>query len=144
MLFYNNSVKVSSFLFINMLVFRNVFTYAYIYAWIAVIILQVVAENQLLGGPIQYGSSITVNIILIIIAVIIQVISDFIILKKRRDWQENTNLYQVYHHNGQMAEWVNFHAQEICPGHVYKVLPGECFPTDGVIIHSDNSLVYIR
>jgi hypothetical protein len=46
-----------------------------------------VVENKILGGPIQYGSATTINIILIIIAVIIQIIADFLILKKRRDWQ---------------------------------------------------------
>jgi hypothetical protein len=87
MIFYNNSLKVSPLLFINVLLLRSLFTYAYIYAWTAVIILQIVAENNFLGRPIQYGSSTTLNIILIIIAVIIQLISDIIILRKRRDWK---------------------------------------------------------
>lgn len=43
-----------------------------------------------------------------------------------------------------MAEWVNVKANEIKPGHLYKVVPGEPVPTDCVLIHSEHSLVQIK
>jgi magnesium-transporting ATPase (P-type) len=43
-----------------------------------------------------------------------------------------------------MAEWVNIKAHLIKPGHIYKITPGECAPTDCVLVHSEHSLVQIR
>lgn len=100
------------------------------------IVLQFVAENLLLDGIIQYGTSKVGMIIMVILAIIIQIISEIISLRKRRSWEENRNSYRVYHHNGHMAEWANVRAHELKPGHVYKIQAGEYFPTDSVIIHA--------
>jgi magnesium-transporting ATPase (P-type) len=112
--------------------------------WIAILVLQSIAENSTLNGPIQYGSQKKGLIVLVVVAVIIQLIADCLAVRKRRGWEENRMSYKVYHHNGKMAEWVNVKAHEIQPGHLYKVVPGECAPTDCVLIHSDHSLVHIK
>lgn len=50
----------------------------------------------------------------------------------------------MYHHNGRNAEWVNVKANEIKPGHIYTVVPGECLPTDCVLIHAEHSMIQIK
>jgi hypothetical protein len=49
-------------------------------------------------------------IVLLVIAVILQFIADLLALRKRRQWEDNQNSYQVYHHNGHLAEWTNHKA----------------------------------
>jgi hypothetical protein len=49
-------------------------------------------------------------IVLLVIAVILQFIADLLALRKRRQWEDNKNSYQVYHHNGHLAEWTNHKA----------------------------------
>jgi len=78
--------------------------YFYVYLWVGVLVLQFVAERTFLNGEIQYGTNKTPMIIIIILGLIIQVISDVLsVYKRRKSWSENRDNYQVYHHNGKMA-----------------------------------------
>lgn len=131
-------------MFLGVLMLRNVLTYFYIYAWIAVVVLQFIAESTFLNGPIQYGTNKVGAILILIIAIVLQLVADIFAVRKRRNWSENTNFYKVYHHNGRNAEWVNIKAHEIKPGHIYTVVPGECLPTDCVLIHAEHSMIQIK
>lgn len=141
---FSNSLEVSSLLFVLALLFRNVFGYLYIYAWLAIIIFQFVAEKAILGMPIQYGVDKTSMIVLLVLAVTVQILADWLSFRKRRHWQENTTAYRLYHHNGHLAEWVNTRASDIKAGNVFKVEPGQHFPTDCLLIYSENSMLKIN
>ncbi len=121
---YNNSLKIGSFIFILALFLRNIFGYIYIYSWISIIVLQFISEQLLLNMPIQYGTDKTAMIVFLVLAVIIQIIADWLSFRKRSIWEDNSSIHRVYHHNGEVAEWVNTKASEIKGGNIYKLSPG--------------------
>ena len=91
---FDNSITVGNGLFLGVLVLRNVFTYFYIYAWIAVVVLQFIAESTFLKGPIQYGTNKVGIIVIIIVAILLQLVADIFAVRKRRNWSKNTNVYK--------------------------------------------------
>jgi magnesium-transporting ATPase (P-type) len=144
LLHFNNSLKIGTFLYTLALFFRNIFGHLYIYAWIALIVLQSIAENVLMKTPIQYGNDKGGVIVLLVLSVMVQTAADWLSFRKRRIWEENGHVYRMYHHNGHLAEWVNTTGAEIKAGNIYMVYPGERFPTDCVVIYSERSLVKIN
>lgn len=115
---------MSSVLFYLALFLRNIFGYLYVYAWLAIIIFQFVAEQMILKMKIQYGTDKASMIVLLVLAICVQIISDWLSFRKRRQWTEDDTLYRLYHHNGHMAEWINTKASEIKAGNIYKLQPG--------------------
>lgn len=83
---FDNSLTVGNGLFLAVLMLRNVFTYFYIYAWISVIVLQLIAESTFLKGPIQYGTNKAGVIALLIVAIVLQLLADIFSVRKRRNW----------------------------------------------------------
>jgi hypothetical protein len=73
-------------------------------------VLQFVAESTFLYAPIQYGAQKKGLIVLVVVAIALQLLADWLSVRKRRIWDENRSSYKVYHHNGRMAEWVNIKA----------------------------------
>ena len=104
---YNNSLKIGSFIFFLALFLRNIFGHIYIYSWVAIIVLQFICEQLLLNMPIQYGTDKTSMIVFLVLAVVIQIIADWLSFRKRSHWEDNDSIHRVYHHNGAVAEWVN-------------------------------------
>jgi magnesium-transporting ATPase (P-type) len=124
LLHFSNSLEMGSVLFFLALFLRNIFGYLYIYAWLAILILQFLAESLIFHAPIQYGTDKVSMVVLLILATVIQMISDWLSFRKRRSWQDDQSTYKVYHHNGHVAEWVNTKASEIKPGNVFRLSPG--------------------
>ena len=106
--------------------------------------LQFVSENILIKLPDQYGNDKVTLIVLLVLVIIVQIISDWLGFRKRRHWDENNHQYRIYHHNGHVAEWVHTKASEIKAGNIFKLQPGEPFPTDCVLIYSERSLVKVN
>lgn len=127
---------MSSVLFYLALFFRNIFGYLYIYAWLLIIIFHFLAEQIVLNMPIQYGTDKASMIVLLVLAITVQILVDWLSFRNRRKWTENDTLYRMYHHNGHMAEWINTKASEIKAGNIYKLQPGERFPTDCLLLYS--------
>lgn len=82
----DNSISVGGSLLFFALVLRNVFSYFYIYAWIGIIVLQFVAERTFLYAPIQYGAQKKGLIVLVVIAIALQLVADWLSVRKRRLW----------------------------------------------------------
>lgn len=83
---FDNSIAVGNGLFLGVLMLRNVFTYFYVYAWVAIIVLQFIAEGTFLKGPIQYGTNKVGVIVILIVAIILQLVADIFAVRKRRNW----------------------------------------------------------
>lgn len=83
---FDNTLTVGNGLFLAVLMLRNVFTYFYIYTWIAVIVLQFIAESTFLKGPIQYGNNKAGVIVILIVAIVLQLVADIFAVRKRRNW----------------------------------------------------------
>ena len=103
---------------------RNVFGYLYIYGWLALIVLLFVEEYIFVKLPDQYGHDKVALIVILVLAIILQTVADWLGFRKRRQWNENNENYKVYHHNGQMAEWVNTQGSQIKAGNIFKLQPG--------------------
>ena len=86
MLFFNNSLQTSSFLFVLALLMRNIFGYLYIYGWVGIIVLQFVEEYILIKLPDQYGHDKASLIVLLALSVILQTVADWLTFRKRRLW----------------------------------------------------------
>jgi len=72
----------------------------------------------------QYSHDKVSLIVLLILAMIVQVVADWLTFRKRRQWKEPEHAYRLYHHNGHLAEWVNTQAKDIKAGNIFKVQPG--------------------
>ena len=114
-------MELGTVLFFLVLFFRNLFGHLYIYTWVAIIVLQFLAESMILKMPIQYGTDKITMIVLLVLAIIIQVIADWLAIRKRRMWHDEQHTFRLYHHNGHVAEWVNTKTADIKAGNVYRV-----------------------
>ena len=88
-LFFNNSLITSSFLHIFTLIMRNLFGYLYIYGWLTLIVLLFVEEYILVSLPDQYGHDKAALVVLLLLAIILQTVADWMGFRKRRQWSEN-------------------------------------------------------
>lgn len=86
MLFFNNSLITGNFLFLLALFMRNLFGYLYIYGWVAVIALIFVQEYVLVKMADQYGHDKATLIVLLVFAVAMQTVADWLGFRKRRHW----------------------------------------------------------
>lgn len=97
---FSNSLKSSRALFLLALFFRNLFGSLYIYCWVGLLVLQLLAEQLLFKMNIQYGIDKLPMLILLVFAIIIQILCDGLSFRKRNKWQENNEVVRIYHNNG--------------------------------------------
>ena len=88
-LHFSNSLKVTRALFFTALLFRNLCAELYIYAWAAVLLLQLFAERLLFQKDIQYGTDKTSMLVLLVAAIAMQVLCDTLSYRRRNKWQDN-------------------------------------------------------
>lgn len=74
--------------------------------------------------PIQYGADKVSMIVLLVNAIVIQLISDWLSFRKRSKWQDNNSIYRIYYNNGEIGEWINTKAIDIKAGNIYKLSKG--------------------
>ena len=86
LIYFSNSLKVGSILTFLSILFRNFFTYFYVWACVALILLQFFMEKILLEMPIQYATDKVSIIVVLLIALILQTVFDWLAFRKRRHW----------------------------------------------------------
>lgn len=142
-LHFDNSLQTGTALFTVALLLRNTLGQLWVWAWLLVILLHFIAEGMLFKRPIQYSNDRVALIVLLLLAMGVQILADWLGFRKRRQWKDPEEKYRLYHHNGHLAEWVLTPARDIKAGHIYKVQPGERFPTDCILVYSERSIAKV-